>query len=430
MRQARPRGQGPRGVPARPRRVPRPLRRDPLRPARGVLPRAAGLHLSPPRSPRRPVARRGDASMAMTHGSRSWGRPARSGPRRSTSSAATATDYEVVALAAGRNTDAPRRAGRRVRRAGRPRPQRPRRTRRRSPSSRRSPTPTSCSTRSSASPACPATIAALEAGQAPRAREQGEPDRGRAGRERGPGARRRRDRPGRLRALGALPGAARRATRRGRGACCSRRAAARSAAGPATSSRSSRSRTRSKHPTWDMGAKITIDSSTLMNKGLEVIEAHELFGVDYDQVDVVVHPQSVIHGMVEFTRRRHDRPALDARHAPPDRPRPGCARPARRALRGDRLDGAVARSRSRRPTWRRSPACALAYEAGRAGGGAPATLSGANEVAVEAFLGRPDPVAGDRRGQRLGPRDKGVAGTSPKLPTFWRQTGSRASGPG
>ncbi len=56
-----------------------------------------------------------------------------------------------------------------------------------------------------------------------------------------------------------------------------------------------------KHPTWNMGAKITIDSSTLMNKGLEVIEAHELFGIDYDRVDVVVHPQSVIHGMVEFT---------------------------------------------------------------------------------------------------------------------------------
>ena len=55
-----------------------------------------------------------------------------------------------------------------------------------------------------------------------------------------------------------------------------------------------------KHPTWDMGAKITIDSSTLMNKGLEVIEAHELFGVDFDRIDVVVHPQSIVHGMVEF----------------------------------------------------------------------------------------------------------------------------------
>ena len=56
-----------------------------------------------------------------------------------------------------------------------------------------------------------------------------------------------------------------------------------------------------KHPTWTMGPKITVDSSTLMNKGLEVIEAHELFGVDFDQIEVVVHPQSVVHGMVEFT---------------------------------------------------------------------------------------------------------------------------------
>src|SRR5581483_2065139 len=55
------------------------------------------------------------------------------------------------------------------------------------------------------------------------------------------------------------------------------------------------------HPTWKMGPKITIDSSTLMNKGLEVIEAHELFGVDYDRIEVVVHPQSIVHSMVEFT---------------------------------------------------------------------------------------------------------------------------------
>src|SRR5439155_8456807 len=55
------------------------------------------------------------------------------------------------------------------------------------------------------------------------------------------------------------------------------------------------------HPTWSMGPKITVDSSTLMNKGLEVIEAHELFGVGYDQIDVVVHPQSIVHSMVEFT---------------------------------------------------------------------------------------------------------------------------------
>ena len=89
--------------------------------------------------------------------------------------------------------------------------------------------------------------------------------------------------------------------RRGGPARGSPRAAARSGAGPAASSSTSRSRTRLKHPTWDMGAKITIDSSTLMNKGLEVIEAHELFGVDFDHIDVVVHPQSIVHGMVEFS---------------------------------------------------------------------------------------------------------------------------------
>ena len=105
-----------------------------------------------------------------------------------------------------------------------------------------------------------------------------------------------------------------------------------------------------KHPTWDMGAKITIDSSTLMNKGLEVIEANELFGVDYDQVDVVVHPQSVIHGMVEFTDG-----ATIAQLSMPDMRLPiglalGAPGPARRALRRHRLDRAVsAHLRGARP---------------------------------------------------------------------------------
>ena len=135
-----------------------------------------------------------------------------------------------------------------------------------------------------------------------------------------------------------------------------------------------------------MGAKITIDSSTLMNKGLEVIEAHELFGVDFDQIDVVVHPQSIVHGMVEFTDG-----ATIAQLSMPDMRLPiGLALGA-----PDRLDRGVrrrstgrrsGRSRSSRPTSRPSRACDLAYEAGRAGGGAPAMLSGANEVAVEAFL--------------------------------------------
>jgi 1-deoxy-D-xylulose-5-phosphate reductoisomerase len=140
-----------------------------------------------------------------------------------------------------------------------------------------------------------------------------------------------------------------------------------------------------KHPTWDMGAKITIDSSTLMNKGLEVIEAHELFGFDYDRIDVVVHPQSVIHGMVEFTDG-----ATIAQLSMPDMRLPiGLALGAPARL--DEPFGAIdwsglAQLTFEGPDREAFPCLDLAYEAGRAGGGAPATLSGANEVAVEAFL--------------------------------------------
>jgi 1-deoxy-D-xylulose-5-phosphate reductoisomerase len=140
-----------------------------------------------------------------------------------------------------------------------------------------------------------------------------------------------------------------------------------------------------KHPTWDMGAKITIDSSTLMNKGLEVIEAHELFGVDYDRGEVIVHPQSVVHGLVEFTDG-----ATIAQLSMPDMRLPiGVALGA-----PDRLDEAfgeidwttLSSLTFEPPDLEAFPCLALAYEAGRAGGGAPATLSGANEVAVAAFL--------------------------------------------
>jgi 1-deoxy-D-xylulose-5-phosphate reductoisomerase len=148
-----------------------------------------------------------------------------------------------------------------------------------------------------------------------------------------------------------------------------------------------------KHPTWDMGAKITIDSSTLMNKGLEVIEAHELFDVTYDQVGVVVHPQSVIHGMVEFCDG-----AVIAQLSMPDMRLPiGLALGA-----PDRLDEAfgpidwstLGTLTFEPPDLEAFPCLALAYEAGRAGGGAPAVLSGANEVAVEAFLERRIPWLG------------------------------------
>jgi len=139
------------------------------------------------------------------------------------------------------------------------------------------------------------------------------------------------------------------------------------------------------HPTWNMGAKITIDSSTLMNKGLEVIEAHELFGVGFDHVEVVVHPQSIVHGMVEFTDG-----ATVAQLSQPDMRLPiGLALGA-----PDRLDqafGAIDWTRLGSLTFEPPdldafPCLGLAYAAGRAGGGAPATLSAANEIAVEAFL--------------------------------------------
>jgi 1-deoxy-D-xylulose-5-phosphate reductoisomerase len=140
-----------------------------------------------------------------------------------------------------------------------------------------------------------------------------------------------------------------------------------------------------KHPTWSMGPKITVDSSTLINKGLEVIEAHELFGVDFDRVEVVVHPQSVIHGMVEFSDG-----ATIAQLSMPDMKLPiGLALGAPKRL--DQQFGAIDWSTLgtltfELPDLEAFPGLGLAYAAGRAGGGAPATLSGANEVAVEAFL--------------------------------------------
>ena len=139
------------------------------------------------------------------------------------------------------------------------------------------------------------------------------------------------------------------------------------------------------HPTWSMGPKITIDSSTLMNKGLEVIEAHELFGVAYDQIDVVVHPQSVIHSMVEYTDG-----STIAQLSLPDMRLPigyALGYPTRIATPFGRIDWAkLARLDFESPDVDTFQCLALAYQAGRAGGTAPAALSAANEIAVEAFL--------------------------------------------
>ncbi len=140
-----------------------------------------------------------------------------------------------------------------------------------------------------------------------------------------------------------------------------------------------------KHPTWDMGAKITIDSSTLMNKGLEVIEAHELFAVGFDAIDVVVHPQSIVHSMVEF----HDGATIAQLSMPDMRLPIGLAlgAPARLPQAFGAMDWAATGTLTfEAPDLEAFPCLTLAYEAGRAGGNAPAILSGANEVAVAAFL--------------------------------------------
>jgi 1-deoxy-D-xylulose-5-phosphate reductoisomerase len=139
------------------------------------------------------------------------------------------------------------------------------------------------------------------------------------------------------------------------------------------------------HPTWSMGPKITIDSSTLMNKGLEVIEAHELFGIDYDRIDIVVHPQSVVHSMVEL----RDGSTLAQLSVPDMRLPIGYALgwPDRIATPYGALDWSAPRTLTFEAPDRSLFRCIdLAYGAGRRGGSAPAWLSAANEVAVEAFL--------------------------------------------
>ena len=141
------------------------------------------------------------------------------------------------------------------------------------------------------------------------------------------------------------------------------------------------------HPTWNMGPKITIDSSTLMNKGLEVIEAHELFGVGYDRIDVVVHPQSVVHSMIETTDG-----ATIAQLSLPDMRLPigyALAYPDRLQVPFGGIDWArLPALEFETPDLDAFPCLGLAYRAGRSGGISPAWLNGANEVAVAAFLAR------------------------------------------
>jgi 1-deoxy-D-xylulose-5-phosphate reductoisomerase len=140
------------------------------------------------------------------------------------------------------------------------------------------------------------------------------------------------------------------------------------------------------HPNWSMGPKITIDSATLMNKGLEVIEAHHLFALPSSALDVLIHPQSVIHGLVEF----RDRSVVAQLGAPDMRiPIAHCLGwPERVAGPADRLDLArIGTLTFEQPDLERFPALALARAALERGGGAPTVLNAANEVAVEAFIG-------------------------------------------
>ena len=141
-----------------------------------------------------------------------------------------------------------------------------------------------------------------------------------------------------------------------------------------------------RHPNWSMGPKVTIDSATLMNKGLELIEAHHLFALEPDKIDVVVHPQSVVHGLVEYRDG-----SLVAQLGPPDMrvPIAHClAWPIRMDRAGPRLDlAAVAKLTFEAPDLDRFPALGLARQALEAGSGAPTVLNAANEIAVAEFIG-------------------------------------------
>ncbi|WP_419929214.1 1-deoxy-D-xylulose-5-phosphate reductoisomerase [Candidatus Poriferisocius sp.] len=139
------------------------------------------------------------------------------------------------------------------------------------------------------------------------------------------------------------------------------------------------------HPTWSMGPKITVDSSTLMNKGLEVIEANELFGMGYERIEVVIHPQSVVHSMVEYS----DGATIAQLSLPDMRLCIGyaIAYPDRIATPFGRIDWAELRRLDFEPPDTEAfPCLELAYAAGRMGETAPALLNAANEVAVQAFL--------------------------------------------
>lgn len=140
------------------------------------------------------------------------------------------------------------------------------------------------------------------------------------------------------------------------------------------------------HPRWDMGKKITIDSSTLMNKGLEVIEAHHLFEIKYDDIEVVIHPQSIMHGAVEYKDGSVlTQMGLPSMHIPIQYAL--CYPEKSEGIKTNSFDFTQVQNLTfEKPDFEKFPCLKLAYEAGKKGGILPATLNGANEALVEAFL--------------------------------------------
>lgn len=140
-----------------------------------------------------------------------------------------------------------------------------------------------------------------------------------------------------------------------------------------------------KHPNWSMGAKITIDSATMMNKGLEIIEAHWLFNLPFEKIDVLIHPESIIHSMVEYNDK-----AVIAQLGTPDMKVPiqyAISYPSRIELESESLNLAKIGSLNFfEPDFSRFPSLRIAYQAGKEGGTMPTVLNAANEVVVDAFL--------------------------------------------
>ncbi|MFV9509822.1 1-deoxy-D-xylulose-5-phosphate reductoisomerase [Tepidibacillus sp. LV47] len=140
-----------------------------------------------------------------------------------------------------------------------------------------------------------------------------------------------------------------------------------------------------KHPNWSMGAKITIDSATMMNKGLEIIEAHWLFDMPFDKIDVMIHPESIIHSMVEYIDK-----AIIAQLGTPDMKIPiqyALSYPDRFELKQEPLDlTTIGSLHFEKPDFSRFPSLKMAYECGKEGGTMPTVLNAANEEIVAAFL--------------------------------------------